>query len=220
MPEKDRLTIWFELLVRLSSIFSLARLMLLVFSVALVTVSLGIISNFILKGDTGNILLSIVLAAIGAFVGGIFSLLISNRVIGTKPPVKVFVSYSRQDIDFVRRIIEALNRHDFRVSTDQALPVGADLATDIPNLISDAHFLVVVLSKSSVSSEWVNREIQYAQEKGKTILPIAIEKDVQLPFTLRTIQYVDLSEDFQSGLTKLFRSLDQNIAELSKEKSK
>jgi hypothetical protein len=67
------------------------------------------------------------------------------------------------------------------------------------------------MSKASLSSEWVNREIDAAfmreiESKDTTIIPVLLE-DCDIPVTVRAKRYIDLRQDFDKGIRSLIVSL-------------
>src|SRR6516162_9728741 len=120
---------------------------------------------------------------------------------------KIFVSHSSKDKPFVRKLVEALKKHLLNVWVDEAgLKVGDSLVGKISQALKDADYLVIVLSQASVSSRWVEQELNAAltnQISGKGIvLPVLLE-DCELPMLLRDRLYADFRTDFNVGLQTL-----------------
>jgi hypothetical protein len=87
----------------------------------------------------------------------------------------VFLSYSSRDRDFVRRLAEELRRASIEVWMDEReLRVGESLSS-IADAIGRARFLVVVVSRSSANSFWVQEEIDLAEQAGVAVLPVLVE---------------------------------------------
>jgi hypothetical protein len=78
--------------------------------------------------------------------------------------------------------------------------------------LKDADYLVIVLSRASVSSRWVEEELNAAlsnQISGKgVVLPVLLE-DCELPMLLRDRLYADFRTDFNAGLQALVAALEQ-----------
>src|SRR5689334_1556482 len=75
----------------------------------------------------------------------------------------IFLSHNHKDKPFVRRLSEKLQSHGIRTWVDEAeMQVGDSLLTKIESAIKDFTYLGVVLSPSSISSEWVRREVNIA----------------------------------------------------------
>ena len=73
----------------------------------------------------------------------------------------VFLSHSSADRDFVRRLGADLRESGVHVWIDEAeIQVGDSLIRKIGDGINEVDYLAVVLSPSSVSSKWVNRELR------------------------------------------------------------
>jgi hypothetical protein len=124
----------------------------------------------------------------------------------------IFISYSRVDKAFVDKLAGHLVQHNANVWIDSwELNVGDSLIQRIQQAIQDSSALVIVLSKASVASEWVKKElgaglIRELDEKRVLVLPVLAE-DCEIPMFLREKVYSDFRTDFDSGLKTLVESL-------------
>lgn len=92
--------------------------------------------------------------------------------------MRIFLSYSSKNKDFARRLAADLERAGTGVWLDEhSMRVGTGLAAIEP-AIRESDCLVVVLSAAAVESEWVDREIELAQQFDVRVLPVLLE-DVQ-----------------------------------------
>jgi formylglycine-generating enzyme required for sulfatase activity len=89
----------------------------------------------------------------------------------------VFISYSRKDSDFVRRLTNALSRSGRDVWVDwQDIPRGVNWLNEIFTGIEHADTFLIIVSRYSLTSEICNDEIHYAREKNKRIFPLIREE--------------------------------------------
>jgi len=121
---------------------------------------------------------------------------------------QVFISYSRKDIKFARRLAGDLEKAGFDVWWDVSdLKGGDDWVRFIPAAIEASQYFVVLLSPNSLQSEWVEKEYSYAIRHRKKIVPAMI-KQCHVPFALHTINYVDfINTDYATGVNKLLDAL-------------
>lgn len=121
---------------------------------------------------------------------------------------KVFISYSRKDIKFARRLAADLETAGFDVWWDISdLQGGDDWVRFIPAAIEASRFFVVLLSPDSVQSEWVSKEYSYALRLRKKIVPAMI-RQCDVPFALNTINYVDfINAEYATAVNKLLVAL-------------
>ena len=117
---------------------------------------------------------------------------------------QVFISYSRKDIAFARRLAGDLEQAGFDVWWDISdLKGGDDWVRFIPAAIESSQYFVVLLSPNSIQSEWVEKEYSYAIRLRKKIVPAMI-KQCDVPFSLHTINYVDfINEDYATAVNNL-----------------
>jgi Flp pilus assembly protein TadD/TolB-like protein len=100
----------------------------------------------------------------------------------------VFVSYARADEARVKPIVEALTGAGFSVWWDHSLEPGTNWADIIDRELRRARCVVVVWSRQSLCSRWVDIEAHEARRRG-ILVPVLIEP-------------VTLSEEF-AGLHRL-----------------
>ncbi len=125
----------------------------------------------------------------------------------------IFLSHTHADKAFARELARALQRRGIYVWIDDAeIKVGDSLIEKIREGIDHVDFFGVVLSKTSVRSQWVAKELDVAmnQEIGGRavkVLPILLE-DCDLPSFLVGKLYADFRSDFDTGLRVLCERLD------------
>jgi len=121
---------------------------------------------------------------------------------------QVFISYSRKDIKFARRLAGDLEKAGFDVWWDISdLKGGDDWVRIIPAAIEASQHFVVLLTPDSIQSEWVAKEYTYAIVKRKKIVPAMI-KTCPVPFALNTLNYVNfITDDYETGFSNLLVAL-------------
>ena len=104
-----------------------------------------------------------------------------------------FISYSSKDEDFAKRLYADLQSHNVRCwFAPEDLKIGDKIRTGIDEAIRLHDKLLLVLSKSSVASGWVEREMKTAlakerKEKRTVLFPVRVDKAVfESPFDWAT----------------------------------
>jgi hypothetical protein len=106
---------------------------------------------------------------------------------------QIFISYSRKDIDFARKLAGDLEKAGYDVWWDLTdLRGGDDWVRVIPAAIESSAYFIVVLSPNSAASDWVAKEYTQALNLRKKIIPIQLEPG-PVPFALNTINFVNFS---------------------------
>lgn len=124
----------------------------------------------------------------------------------------IFISYSHADADFVDRLATQLVLQAVNVWVDRwEINVGDSLVDRVAKAIDGASALLVVLSKASVESNWVRKEVNAGlvrelDEKHVVVLPILIE-DCQIPMFLREKLFADFRANFDDGLRRILESV-------------
>lgn len=104
----------------------------------------------------------------------------------------VFISYSRRDEEFARRLAGALSDHGFQVWIDiEDIPAGMKWSRAIQQGLDDANAMVVLISPDSMASTNVEDEWQYFLDQRKPVIPVLV-RPAKVHFQLSRIQYVDL----------------------------
>ncbi len=89
----------------------------------------------------------------------------------------VFISYSRKDGDFARRLTNALITSGRDVWVDwEDIPRAADWLSEIYSGIEAADTFVFIVSQSSLTSEICNRELEHARKHHKRIIPLIFQE--------------------------------------------
>jgi hypothetical protein len=85
----------------------------------------------------------------------------------------VFISYSRQDKEFVRRLHAALTERGRDAYVDvEDIPVASRWRQEIAEAIEGADALVFVMSPDSVASEECRKELDHAVAHNKRVIPV------------------------------------------------
>lgn len=123
----------------------------------------------------------------------------------------VFVSYSRTDSDFARRLNDALQLQGKTTWFDQeSIASGTDFQQEIYRGIEASDNFLFVLSPNAVKSPYCADEVEYAAKLNKrmvTVLhrPVAV---ADLHAELAKVQWIDFQGDFLTHFSELVRTLD------------
>lgn len=128
----------------------------------------------------------------------------------------VFISYSRNDSEFVRRLVAELKSRGQNSWVDwEDIPISTIWLEEIRQGIDEANNFVFVVSPDSISSRMCQYEIAYAISVSKPIFPIMIRyvSTEEMPDDLRIIQNIYLIDDkrFTEQFDRFFKELNTNI---------
>jgi len=115
-----------------------------------------------------------------------------------------FISYSRDNSDFVVRFARDLRAAGFDIWLDQLdIPKGSRWDDEVERALESSSTFIIVLSPESIESQNVKDEIGYALDNGKHILPVLL-KSCKIPFRLRRFQLIDLTNrPYDDGLAEI-----------------
>jgi hypothetical protein len=119
--------------------------------------------------------------------------------------MKVFLSHSAKDKEFVQRLAGALTRASFTPWLCEAgIDRGDNFAAKIEDGLAESDVALLVWSPEAAKSHWTKEEWtavlarQVAEQRIR--LGIVLLRDHPLPELLRTIHYVDARSDQEAGL--------------------
>ena len=126
--------------------------------------------------------------------------------------MSTYISYSSLDKIIVKKLVDELISNGIDVWFDDYEVLPGDTYKDKTlDGIKKSDYILVILSRHSVQSEWVKKEIADAFSKNrevssKRIIPVKID-DTPIPPFLTNIKYVDLNFNWQSGTHELLSTL-------------
>src|SRR5215212_8257017 len=130
----------------------------------------------------------------------------------------IFISYSRRDIDFAQKIVDALRQEELEVWIDwKSIPKGEDWEQEIYRGIEGADAFLFLISPDSVRSVMCNKELLHALKNNKRILPILLQKtdtsdflDTSARTAIRRLNWIFCGED-QEGFQQAIQSTQETI---------
>jgi hypothetical protein len=105
----------------------------------------------------------------------------------------VFISYSRNDRDYVERLASFLDRQGLVVWYDYEIETGDSFGPRIKAAIGECAVFVPVLTPAAASSKWVIREIGYADSRNKPIMPLLLTA-CDKPIEVSLLQHEDVTD--------------------------
>jgi hypothetical protein len=136
--------------------------------------------------------------------------------------LRVFISYSRNDVEFAEQLASALNLYGFECLIDHhSISGGEEWKQRLGNLISEADTIIFVLSPDSAGSEICAWEVDEAVRFNKRIIPINCRplEGTNPPSRLRALNYILFHVDpktpgsgFVPGLASLVTALNTDFA--------
>jgi hypothetical protein len=122
-------------------------------------------------------------------------------------PSTAFVSYSREDWEFVLRVAKDLKAKGAKVWMDKLdIRPGQRWELEVETALNGCSRMLVILSPASVGSSNVLAEAAFAIDEGKEVIPV-LYLDCKTPFRLRPFQYADFRTSYDEGLQELLATL-------------
>lgn len=137
---------------------------------------------------------------------------VNARYLSTTNSRKIFISHSSKDKEFVRIIATELGNKGYDVWFDEwNIDVGESIPHEIAKGLKECDYLILVLSKNAVASNWVENEWHsiFWEEIGSNrikLLPL-LKEECDIPIMLRQKKYADFRFNYSQGLTNLIKAI-------------
>ncbi len=125
---------------------------------------------------------------------------------------KAFISYSRKDIEFAKKLTAELQKDSLDFWIDwEGIPPTVDWWREIEKGIEEADVFLFLISPDSAKSKVCGQEIDCAVKNGKRLIPI-VARDVkgdETPKQLSHLNWIFLreSDDFNAAMKKLMTAI-------------
>src|SRR5687767_9758832 len=134
---------------------------------------------------------------------------------------QAFISYSRKDSEFVRRLYKAFELHGLAGWVDwEGIPPADDWLRKVRAAIEGADAFVFVMSPDSLISEVCADEIAHAVRHNKRIVPVVLREvnrdeypSVEIPEPLRRVNWIfcRAAEDFDGAIAKIVAAIRTDL---------
>jgi hypothetical protein len=124
----------------------------------------------------------------------------------------IFISYGHEDRAKAQMLAQTLEGRGWSTFWDRTIPIGKTWRETIERELNDARCAIVLWSKTSIDSGWVQEEADDAKQRG-ILVPILVE-NVRVPIGFRSIQAADLTDWEPTEPTQAFDRLIADIAAL------
>lgn len=126
---------------------------------------------------------------------------------------RVFVSYSRKNKEFCKRLADEFQKRDIHIWVDwEGIPPTVDWMNEIQQAIEEADTFLAIVSTDWISSKVCKDELEIAVRNGKRLVPV-IPEDIRwddVPPALAQLNFIFFTGDqeFDTQFEKLFTALD------------
>lgn len=125
---------------------------------------------------------------------------------------KAFISYSTKDREFVEKLANDLSNEKFQLFFDKwEIKVGDSIVEKINDALEEMKDFIIILSKSSVNSNWVKKElssgiVKKLEDSSIRILPV-LKEECSIPLIIKDLKYANFCETYETGLIDLIDTL-------------
>jgi WD40 repeat protein len=133
----------------------------------------------------------------------------------------VFISYAREDLEFVRALHQALREGERELWVDwEGIPPSAEWLREIYSAIEAAPSFIFVMSADSLASRVCRLELEHAVLHNKRVIPVVrrepgeqTDESVSVPDALSKINWIFCREtaEFEPAVRNVIESLDTDL---------
>jgi len=129
----------------------------------------------------------------------------------------VFISYSRKDIEFVRKLNDSLDSSEIEAWVDwEGIPPSSDWMDEIARAIEGADAFLFVISPDSLASEVCGQELELCIKNNKKLIPIfhrEPQKGTVMHEKLSSHNWIYLREqdNYDVGISKVLESINIDL---------
>ena len=117
---------------------------------------------------------------------------------------RVFISYSHSDKEKANKIIRMLQGLNFDIVTYENILIrtGDNIKSKIEDALNESEFVLFLISKNWIKSQYANNELKQAIRKNKKIIPLLLE-ETKLPSELNKLKYEKIDSNFRYNLKEI-----------------
>ena len=120
----------------------------------------------------------------------------------------IFISYSKKDSTFANKLADNLSEAGLKIWIDRSIGGGEQWRESIEQNLKAAGDVIIIVSKNSLASDWVQHEGSLAYGWGKKLYPILIDTVGNLPPWLEEYQWIDFVQPpYETAFTALVAAL-------------
>jgi hypothetical protein len=108
--------------------------------------------------------------------------------------------------------MEGLKERGANIWIDLGIEGGTTFYREIEKALTDAAFILYILTEGSINSREVANEIAYGNEERKTIIPIKIQPKCKIPLPVKAAEYIDFTKNYDTAFIKLANALNLKIS--------
>jgi hypothetical protein len=138
-----------------------------------------------------------------------------------KRALRVFLSYAAPDKPYADKVRGLLSRKaNLRIFSTESLSAGEDWASRLKDELSRCELFVVVLSPTSVESNWILHELGAAWGLNKPIMPVVTDPEVssKIPLALQGIRLMQIKDLEKPGVISQLLGEYQDVMPSHKER--
>jgi hypothetical protein len=123
--------------------------------------------------------------------------------------IRIYLSYTRSDFDFVRKLSYELEKLGLSYWLDiEHIGAADDPRPLVRAALEECQVLFLVVSKESLASKRIQSEYSYFLSKNKSVVPLIVESGMSIPAEIEKLPRIDFTIfDFQRSFDNLRREL-------------
>lgn len=124
--------------------------------------------------------------------------------------INVFLAYPHNEKELAVLVARTLSEEGISVWFDEhQIRPGDEIASSVRHGLESSSAVVLLLGTQNYGDSWARRETALALSQGKKIFPVLPRRDSEVPYLLRHLSYLDLSDKTKrhENLRKLAKAI-------------
>lgn len=120
---------------------------------------------------------------------------------------RIFISFAMKDKNVAESLAHEIKHTGAEIVGAESISESADIKSKLTDAMRRSDEIVVIVTKDSANSAWVNYEIGAATALGKKITPILVRVETsELPPVLRSVEGIKFE-----NVKRYVKQLSQNV---------
>jgi len=124
----------------------------------------------------------------------------------------VFIAYTDANREMAKKLLKDLSETHINTFTwENSINIGDNIPEKINTLLNQSNYFIFLISKDTIKSEYLDKELKYAISQNKKILPVLVTENAEIPKEIKDIKYVSGYKNYYIGLEEIMKTIYSDL---------